>query len=89
MSRDKIKAPTYPNIYTKPHSDCARRDTFGGTYVGKLGDVRRCDHGKVQIMVKPERGYGGGFVGPGSWFWATLHPVWDFRQYRKAVRALA
>lgn len=85
VSRPRIEAPTYANIYVKPHSDCGRRETYGGTYVGTLGDVRRCEHGKVQIMVKPDRG----MIGPGAWFWGTLHPVWDFGQYRKAVKALA
>lgn len=87
MTRATIEIPTYANIYVKPHSDCARRETFGGAYVGTLGDVRRCEHGKVQIMVKPDRR--GGMSGPGTWFWSTLHPLWDFGQYRKAVKALA
>lgn len=81
------KKPEYANIYTKPHEDCSRRETFGGTYVGNLGDVRRCEHGKVQILRKPDS-YSG-WAGPGTWFWGTLNPLWDFGTYRKAVKALA
>lgn len=78
-----LTEPKYKNIGT-PHSACSRRETFGGTYVGRIGDIRRCEHGKVQMLIEPERG----MKGPGTWFWATLHPFWDFKLYRKVVKAL-
>jgi hypothetical protein len=56
--------------------------------VGQLGDVRRCDHNKVQILMKPERYARLGLAGPATWFWYTLHPIWDFPTYYKAVKAM-
>lgn len=79
-----MSKPVYTNIDVNPHRKCGKRETYGGTYVGKIGDVRRCEHGKVQMLIEPERG----MKGPGTWFWATLHPVWDFFLYRKVVKAL-
>jgi hypothetical protein len=78
-----MNRPSYANIGV-PHSECTRRETFGGTYVGQIGDVRRCQHGKVQMLVKPVRDW----YGPGAWFWVTLHPFFDFFKYQKAVQAM-
>jgi hypothetical protein len=83
-----LAKPTYANIYVKTHSDCVKRETLYGSYVGQLGDVRRCDHNKVQILMKPERYARLGLAGPATWFWYTLHPIWDFPTYYKAVKAM-
>jgi hypothetical protein len=77
------KEPVYPNMGV-PHSECSQRETWGGTYVGKLGDVRRCQHGKIQTLVKPVRDW----YGPGTWYWVTLHPVFDYFKYQKAKKLL-
>lgn len=73
-----------PNIMTsrEEHRDCFRQSR---SEFGKLGDVRYCKHGKIQVLTEPPRG---GMLGPGTWFWYTLSPVWDLGKYRKAKRAL-
>lgn len=75
-----------PNIRptVQPHSEC-----YGLEYPawqGRAGDVRRCAHGKVQ--VRTEVGPNARCAGPGTDWWRTLNPVWDFFEYRAAVRAL-
>lgn len=78
--------PVYANIRGRVHADiCVRRETYGGTYVGTLGDVRRCEHGKVQMLVNPENR---SMAGPGTWFWMTLHPFWDLVTFLRAVKAI-
>lgn len=73
-----------PNIMTtrEEHTHCWRQDR---SVRSNLGDVRYCKHGKIQVLLEPARG---GMLGPGTWFWYTLSPVWDFGTYRRAKKAL-
>jgi len=82
--QERRVAPTVPNITTakEEHSNCFRRSRSES---GRLGDVRYCQHGKIQVLVVPEYS---GMRGPGTWVWSTLSPVWDYAKYRKARKAL-
>ena len=74
-----------PNILPKvqPHSSCWRLDLEER---GRVGDVRRCVHGKVQ--VRKQVGIDAPVAGPGTDWWYTLHPFWDRSTYKRAVLAL-
>lgn len=52
---------------------------------GRPGDVRRCGHGRVQIRTETTSTT---VAGPGTDWWRTLSPVWNFFTYRRAVAAL-
>lgn len=77
-----------PNIRPAepPHSDC-RQNMWPepGGHWNLLGDVRRCRHGKVQVLTETTSRY---WAGPGTHWWRDLHPFWDFRTYRTAEAAL-
>lgn len=74
-----------PNIRpsTPPHSTCWSLD-WGER--GQAGDVRRCPHGRIQVLIDPPP-YAS-VQGPGARTWETLSPVFDYKRYRAAVAAL-
>lgn len=76
-----------PNIRpaVSPHADCARI-RYNEVFASEVGDVRRCIHGRVQVRTQTSP-YSR-TQGPGTDWWRTLSPVWDFRAYRRAVAAL-
>lgn len=73
-----------PNIRPKvrPHSECWNQEwpTFG-----LLGDVRRCEHGVVQVLTETRSRT---IAGPGTHWWRDLRKWLDRKQYRAAVAAL-
>lgn len=73
-----------PNIRPKvrPHSECWNQEwpTFG-----LLGDVRRCEHGVVQVLTETRSRT---IAGPGTHWWRDLRKWLDRREYRAAVAAL-
>ena len=55
-----------------PHRDC--NEYANGLRWNKNywpGDLRRCPHGKIQIVVESN----GKMQGPGSWLWANLSRI--------------
>jgi hypothetical protein len=77
---------TTPNIRptkTKHGLQCQQQE-FGK--FGIPGDVRRCPHGKVQVLTQvPDNAR---VQGPGTHWWRTLSPFWDWRTYRLALEVL-
>ena len=73
-----------PNIRpaTPPHSECWRQDH---NERGRVGDVRRCRHGAVQVRSKTTSRT---MAGPGTDWWRDLRPFLDRKEYRAAVAAL-
>lgn len=78
--------PVSPNIRRKTHAECWRQDWDTAWGYRRLGNVRRCSHGKIQVLTAPAP-YST-IVGPGTWFWYTLSPILDPFRYRRAKRAL-
>lgn len=77
-----------PNIRaTEPaHSECWQQDWPRFPWQHRLGDVRRCPHGKVQVLT--EVGPSSRVAGPGTHWWRTLHPLLTPVLYRRARAAL-
>lgn len=48
----------------------------------RVGDVRECPHGKIQVAEQPWRHM------PGVRVWRDLSPFWDRRAYRLAKQLL-
>jgi hypothetical protein len=46
----------------------------------RLGDLRRCEHGRIQVV----EGGGGRIAGPGTWRWRDLPRLFNWRQYNRA-----
>jgi hypothetical protein len=76
-----------PNIRPKqqPHSECWRLD-WKDPLGTRVGDVRRCEHGHVQLRAQTSPR--SRMQGPGMDYWRTLSPIWDPILYRRARRAL-
>lgn len=75
-----------PNIRPKvqPHRPACQQQEWGK--FGIPGDVRRCPHGKVQVLTQvPDNAR---VQGPGTHWWRDLHSFWDRRTHRRAVAAL-
>lgn len=72
---------------TQSHDECWRQDWPLSAYAHRLGDVRRCVHGRFQILT--EVGPNARVAGPGSHWWRTLSRFWNLVDYRRARRALA
>ena len=68
----------------KTHDNCAEQEW--GVPRGFPGDVRRCEHGKVQVLVQVP--LTARVQGPGTNWWRTLSPFWDRNTYKAAVQAL-
>lgn len=83
----RLTGNTHPNIRTveDEHAQCWRNRYVDGERYYIPGDVRYCKHGKVQLLIKPERAR---LVGPGSWQWSTISQFWNPVKYRKAIAAL-
>jgi hypothetical protein len=80
MSRPNIR----PDV--APHSECWRQAWPLSRHQHLLGDVRRCHHGKVQVLT--EVGPNASVAGPGTHWWRDLSPFWDRKDYRAAIAAL-
>ena len=77
-----------PNIrhVLKTHDDCTQQEWNYGRRMNMLGDVRRCEHGKVQILTAV--GPNARVAGPGTHWWRDLSPFWDRKLHKEAVSAL-
>lgn len=76
-----------PNIApSQPHKECWRQSWPLSRHEHRLGDVRRCPHGKVQVLT--DVGPYARTAGPGTHWWRTLSPIFDPITYRRARRAL-
>ena len=78
--------PAPPNIRpaVPPHGQACRRQNWDER--PRLGDVRRCPHGKLQILA--EVGVDSPRQGPGTNYWRDLSRIWDRNAYKAAARAL-
>jgi hypothetical protein len=78
---------TAPNIRPAkaPHSECWRLD-WADPLGTRIGDVRYCPHGRVQVRTKtsPQSR----MQGPGTDWWRTLSPFWNPALHRRAKEAL-
>lgn len=68
----------------EPHSECRQRDR--DVTRGRLDDVRRCQHGKVQMLVDVPDNHP--IQGPGMWYWFDLSRIFNPILYRRATQAL-
>lgn len=68
-----------------PHSECSRIP-YNEIFDSRVGDVRYCRHGEVQVRTRV--GPNANVAGPGTDFWDTLSPVWNPILYRKARKTL-
>lgn len=77
--------PAAPNIRPEvpPHGECWRQDWNDQP---RLGYVRRCPHGRIQILAAV--GVDSPIQGPGMNYWRDLSRIWDRRAYKAAARAL-
>lgn len=81
------------NITRATHANCWRLEfTSNGDwdsngFWGRVGDVRRCVHGKIQI--RRQVSIHSRTAGPGTDWWQTLSPIWDPILYRRARKALS
>lgn len=81
-----IKAKPLPNINrVEPHSWCQGTVDIGETFTSRVGDVRVCKHGKVQLRTET---YSRRMQGPGTDWWRDLHPVFTPILWRRARAAL-
>lgn len=87
MPGGRITITLQPNIRPKlPHSECWRPAWPLTAWQHRLGDVRRCPHGKLQVLT--EIGPAARVAGPGTHWWRTLSPVFTPVLYRRARAAL-
>lgn len=75
-----------PNIRPAipPHEACSQQDRKQPS--GFPGDVRRCIHGKIQLLTAVS--VDAPVQGPRTHWWRTLSKFWDRRTYRLAEEAL-
>jgi len=74
MSRPNLLKAT-----ATPHSEGCSRAVF---LTDEVGDVRECEHGKIQVVEQPY------INSPGVLVWRDLHWFWDRREYRLAKQLL-
>lgn len=72
-----------PNIMTKrqEHHEYCHYPAHELNEWGRVGDVRRCEHGVIQIGYEVR-----GTIPP---YWRDLHWFWNPVRYRRAKRALS
>lgn len=82
----KVTIAARPNIRPaiQPHKECWRQEWHSP--MGRLGDVRRCIHGEVQVLTRVSEH--ARTQGPGTHWWRTLSRFWNPITYRQAVKAL-
>lgn len=74
MSRPNLLKAT-----ATPHSEACSRAVF---LKDEVGDVRECEHGKIQVVEQPY------INSPGVLVWRDLHWFWDRPVYRLAKQLL-
>ena len=86
--RTRIPSTVRPSIRpaTPPHGECWYNGwPEKGASFPRIGDVRRCEHGVVQLMTETTSRH---VAGPGTHWWRDLHPFWHWKTHRIAVAAL-
>lgn len=84
----EIPSTVRPNIRpaVRPHSECwAQEYTPGVANFPRIGDVRRCEHGKIQVATETRSRT---IAGPGTHWWRDLRPWLDRKEYKLAEAAL-
>lgn len=77
-----------PNIRSiDRHGECWKLTWPLTWHEHRPGDVRRCNHGKIQILTQVP--ITARVQGPGTNYWRDLSPIWDPIKYRRANKALA
>lgn len=75
-----------PNINrVEPHAWCQQL-AHDETFSSRVGDVRVCKHGKVQVRTEVHPN--SKMMGPGTDWWRDLHPLLTPLLYRRAKAAL-
>lgn len=80
-----MKRNMNPRTEHYPHSRCVRLELTTMNR-RRRGEVRLCLHGKVQVLTDVNPSSAAGNTGP-LW-WATLSPVFNFREFRRAMAVL-
>lgn len=73
------KAPNLRDAAPRTHRKDCRHAEF---LTDRVGDVRKCEHGKIQVVDQPVR------HSPGQLVWEDLHPLWNRKAYRLAKQLL-
>lgn len=83
----QIPSTVRPNIRRRPrpHSECWHQ-SWPEDMHGRVGDVRYCPHGRVQVRRKVPEHFS--TQGPGTDYWADLSRFLNRKEHRAAVAAL-
>lgn len=68
------------------HRDCWRQSIGEPNWFGRPGDLRRCEHGRLQVRTQVSEH--ARIQGPGTDWWRDLHPVWTPILWRRAQKAM-
>ncbi len=74
------------------HSRCYERDHYilnGYCHPDmshRLGDVRKCAHGKIQVLTQVDAR--NNLQGPGTHYWSDLSRFWNRKKYQQAEKIL-
>ncbi|MGQ3384473.1 hypothetical protein [Glutamicibacter sp. TV12E] len=74
------KAPNLHDAVPRTHKKDCRHAEF---LVNRPGDVRECEHGKIQVVDQPAAHT------PGHLIWEDLHPFWNRGPYKLAKELMA
>ncbi|MET4094582.1 hypothetical protein [Arthrobacter sp. UYCu712] len=78
-----------PNIRAgrqQKHDECWRQDWPLSEHQHRLGDIRVCIHGRIQVLT--ETSVDAPVQGPGTHGWRTLSKFWNPIDYRRATEAI-
>lgn len=75
-----------PNISRDKHTARSCVDQDWREQCGRPGDVRRCRHGRIQLLTPVPEHHP--VQGPGTHWWRDLSKFWDPILYRRAAAAL-
>ena len=73
------KAPNLRDTAPRTHRKDCRHAKF---LTDRPGDVRQCEHGKIQVVDQPMP------HSPGTLVWEDLHPLWNRGPYKLAKQLL-
>ncbi|MGP4995497.1 hypothetical protein [Glutamicibacter ardleyensis] len=74
------KPPNLRDAAQRTHKKDCRWAKF---LVDRPGDVRQCEHGKIQVVDQPMP------HSPGTLVWEDLHPFWNRRPHKLAKELLS
>ena len=73
------KTPNLLDVAPRTHKKDCRWAKF---LTDRPGDVRECEHGKIQVVDQPIAHW------PGDLYWEDLHPLWNRSAYKLAKELL-